>query len=178
MSKYNAKLWLVLILLICAPLLIADVGPKPTAEFEIEYLIEPIPNLADYALYQCDLPDCSDQSRLEQLGPQNFECTQYVCTSMAYGYAEYMYIELVFDDGSTRASNIFTKDKFNARYQVTVNQSDLYVEEIGGSNWGSPSWFGRTIFPVFLLLCCGGLVFGVIIIGVVLILINSRKRNA
>lgn len=176
MSKNLSKLFLIAALTILAPLLMADTGPKPNARFEIEYLIEPVPELVEYILYQCDRPDCSDQARLEQLGPQHFECTQDACTSMAYGYADYLYIEFRFDDGSTRTSNIFTKDHFNADYRITVNRDDLFVEEIGGDNRDR---FGLVYsLPLFfiLLLACGGLlILGIVVLVIVLIVRNTRQ---
>ena len=40
-----------LFLVMLAPLLAADMGPKPSAIFEIDYAIEPVPDLTDYALF-------------------------------------------------------------------------------------------------------------------------------
>ena len=179
MKNHLTKLWLVILMLISAPLLMADVGPKPTAEFEIEYLIEPVPDLVGYTLFECDKPDCSDSSRLEQLGPQFFECTQFACTSMAYDYADYMYIVLIFNDASTRISDTFTKEHFNAQYRVTVNQDGLLVEEIGGDNRGRFGLiYSLPLFLIFLLACGGLLVLGIIVLVVVSIVRNTRRPRA
>ena len=37
---------------------------------------------------------------------------------MAYGYADYMYITFDFTDGTSLTSNIFTKDHFDAEYEI------------------------------------------------------------
>ena len=179
MYKNLSKLLLIAAMTILTPLLMADTGPKPTASFEIEYLIEPIPELVEYSLYECDQPNCSDQARLEQLGPQHFECSQDACTSMAYGYARYLYIEFGFDDGSIRTSNIFTKDHFNAEYRITVNREDLFVEEVGGDNRGRFGLiYSLPLFFIFLLACGGLLILGIIALVVVLIVRNTRQPRA
>lgn len=167
-----------IILLGLTPLLMADIGPKPTADFEIEYQIEPVPDLLSYALYLCRDAGCTDAYMLEEAGPQHFSCDQDTCTSMAYGYTDEMYIVLEFDDGVSRASNIFTKDHFNAEYRITVNHTDLMVEETGGNNSGSLGPIGGGILIFTILAGCGVVVFiGLIVLAVVLIMRNSRRRK-
>ena len=100
MKKNKTTLLLALILLLLTPLLMADMGAKPTAEFEIIYQTSPAPELTGYALYVCETADCLDPYILEDLGPQHFDCTQDACCSMAYGYGDYMYITLEFADGT------------------------------------------------------------------------------
>ena len=172
--------WMFLALaLVTALLLQADMGPKPTAEFVIEYQIEPVPGIVDYALYTCYEPNCSDATRMEQLGPQHFDCTRDACASMAYGYGDYMYITFEFDDGTSRSSNIFTKDHFNAEYRITVTRDDLEVEETGGSNSGSFGWIGFMVLMSYvMMICCGLLILAVIVLVIVLIVRGVRKRQA
>lgn len=157
-------------LLLLAPFLMADVGPKPSAMFEIEYTIDPIPELTDYLLLECKDPDCVDNYPLEKLGPQHFDCTQGSCSSIAYGYAEYMQIVFTFSDGVTRTSNIFTKNHFDAEYLITVQTEDLLVEETGGS--GNPA---ITFLAVVLAVIC--LLVLVFAWGVVLIVRAIRKKR-
>lgn len=164
--RYLPLLFLVLL----APLLAADMGPKPSAMFEIKYAIEPIPDLTDYALFECKDAACEDAYLLEDLGPQHFDCTQYECSSMAYGYADYLQIELTFSDGMTRTSNIFTKKHFNAEYTVTVRAQDLLVEETGGS-WNP----AITLLIVAITVIC--LVGILVVVGIVLIVRAIRKKR-
>ena len=106
----------------------ADVGPKPTANFEFEYQIDPV-DIVEGELIECDDETCETGNPLEQLGPQNFECTATSCSSMAYGYADYLKLVITFTD-RVRESNVFTKKAFSATYKVIVSESSLQVEEV------------------------------------------------
>ncbi len=164
------RIFPILLILLLAPLLMADTGPKPSAVFEIEYEIEPIPELTEYALFECVDAACAETYLLEELGPQHFDCTQYECSSMAYGYADTMKIALTFADGITRTSNIFTKKHFNAEYRITVRAEDLVVRETGGS--GNP-------FTTFLIVAISAICFvGIlVVVGIVLIVRSIRKKR-
>jgi hypothetical protein len=154
------------------PLLMADMGPKPSAEFEIKYAIEPIPNLTDYALLECKDAACEETTLLEELGPQHFDCTQYECSSMSYGYTDYLQIELTFSDGVTRTSNIFTKKHFNAVYTITVRADDLVVKETGGS--GNP-------YVIFLIVILAAICLVLLaVIGAIVLIVRAvrKKRRA
>jgi hypothetical protein len=105
----------------------ADAGPKPTADFEFEYQIDPV-DIVDGQLIECEDETCETGNPLEQLGPQRFECTLTSCSSMAYGYADYMKLVITFTD-RVRESNVFVKKAFSATYKVTVLESSLQVEE-------------------------------------------------
>jgi hypothetical protein len=106
----------------------ADVGPKPTADFEFEYQIDPV-DIVVGQLIQCEDETCEAGAPLEELGPQHFECTATSCSSMAYGYATYMKLVITFTD-HVRESNVFTKAARDAEYQVIVLESSLQVEEV------------------------------------------------
>ena len=106
----------------------ADVGPKPSADFEFEYQIDPVDIVAG-ELIQCDDESCETGDPLEELGPQHFECTATSCSSLAYGYATYMKLVVTFTD-RVRESNVFVKKAFNANYKVIVLESSLQVEEV------------------------------------------------
>ncbi|MBN2043534.1 MAG: hypothetical protein JW757_00835 [Anaerolineales bacterium] len=175
--RKNLKI-LSLILLMLTPFLIADVGPKPTADFEIIYQVNPVPELTGYDLYQCSSVDCQDAHRLEEAGPQQFVCHQDACTSMAYGYSEYMYITFDFADGTSLTSNLFTKNHFNAEYQIFVSDTELIVTETGGSNTGNLGPLEGVIIGFSAVLVCGGLLFlGTIILVIVVVLNNKRKKQ-
>ncbi len=106
----------------------ADVGPKPTADFEFEYQIDPVDIVAG-ELIQCEDETCESGDPLGEAGPQRFECTATSCSSMAYGYATYMKLVITFTD-RVRESNVFTKAARDAKYKVIVLESSLQVKEV------------------------------------------------
>lgn len=117
----------------------ADIGPKPTMEFEFTMEVEPAPTIVAGELLECSDPQCADAKPLESLGPQGFFCEATSCHSVAYGYQDYHRLRIEFSDGVTRQSNIFTRRSANAHYLVTVRPQDLLVEETG------PFWGGFTV---------------------------------
>jgi hypothetical protein len=106
----------------------ADIGPKPTADFEFEYQIDPV-DIVEGQLIQCEDESCETGSPLAEVGPQHFECAATSCSSMAYGYATYMKLVITFTD-RVRESNVFTKGARDATYKVIVLESSLQVEEM------------------------------------------------
>ncbi|MFN2269411.1 MAG: hypothetical protein ACK2US_01155 [Anaerolineae bacterium] len=106
----------------------ADVGPKPTADFEFEYQIAPV-DIVEGQLIECEDETCEKGEPLEELGPQRFECEEQSCSSMAYGYADYLKLVITFTDRQ-RESNVFTKEAYAAAFKVIVLESSLQVEEI------------------------------------------------
>ena len=145
----------------------ADAGPKPSMEFEFEYETDGPLTITDGELMECEDAACSQAAPLEQLGPQDFTCDPQSCSSLAYGYADQVYLVVTFSDGITRESKLFGKEHFEAYYQVTVRADDLVVEETGGRR--NPMGYvfigliGGAVLAVGLLL---GLVVTAIIIGV------------
>lgn len=158
-----------LFFLLLAPLLVADMGPKPTAEFEIEYAIDPVPTLTNYVLLECADPKCTEAAPLEEFGPQRFECTQEACSSMAYGYPDTMQISLTFSDGVTRTSNPFGKKHFNAEYRITVRADELVVKETGGS--ANP----YTLFLIYILAVSCLVILGVI--GAIVLIVRAVRKK-
>lgn len=106
----------------------ADTGPKPSVEFEFHFDGEPVP-IVDGQLLICDNDDCSRSHPLEEIGPQRFTCSSMRCWSDAYGYGARLKLVIDFED-STRESNVFRKEAFNARYSVQVRTGTLEVTEI------------------------------------------------
>jgi hypothetical protein len=105
----------------------ADEGPKPSADFEFEYEIDRVP-IVDGQLLKCEDKNCTQSHPLEELGPQRFRCSDYSCTSQAYGYGRYLKLVITFED-RVRESNVFEKRSFEAMFIVTVTQSGLKVRE-------------------------------------------------
>ncbi|MFN2145282.1 MAG: hypothetical protein ACK2T7_08000 [Anaerolineales bacterium] len=178
MKKNKFSFLLPLILLILTPLLMADMGPKPTAEFTIIYEVSPAPELVDYALYTCDSTDCIEPRLVEQLGLQHFDCTQDSCSSMAYGYGEYMYITLSFADGTTLTSNVFTKEHFEAEYEIVVGQNSLTVTETGGSNTGKYGGIAGLLIVIYALYACIGIIILAVIILVLVLIVRAIRKRA
>jgi hypothetical protein len=153
----------ILILSLCFPTnhVDADIGPKPSMDFEFEYETGQPLQIVDGMLYECDQANCSDAKPLEEWGPQGFSCTSVSCSSMAYRYSNFHRLLIRFSDGKDRQSNIFQGDSFNSTFRVVVRENDLVVEKIHrGSN---P--FGWTLFALFL----GGIF--TILLGIVLLIL-------
>jgi hypothetical protein len=110
----------------------ADMGPKPSMDFEFVFESDPSLSITGGSLLQCLDDACTTTEPLEALGPQGFSCDADHCESMAYGYRESFRLEITFTDGVTRRSNVFGKKHSDALYRVTVRADDLMVEETGG----------------------------------------------
>lgn len=149
----------------------ADTGPKPSMDFQFQQEMtgEPPLTITSGILFECDQPDCSDASPLEEVGPQGFTCGAINCYAVAYGFAPYHQLELEFSDGNTRQSNVFETAGFDSRYTVTIRPTDLLVE----------SQFSFGFLPrtgTILVACVCGLIGIVLLIGLALFLvIRSRK---
>lgn len=150
----------------------ADTGPKPSMEFEFvqEVAGEPL-IILNGTQYECGQPDCSDALLLEDAGPQGFRCNQTSCSSLAYGYRDYHYIELEFSDGKTRQSNIFKTAGFNSSYKVTIREDDLLVEP----RLLNPNTIRPYLLLLLLCLCSLG-ILGIIALGVFLLVRFIRKK--
>ena len=146
----------------------ADIGPKPSMEFEFEYETDVPYNILDGIQLECDKPDCSDAEPLEDLGPQRFTCELNSCFSMAYGYRQYHRLQIRFEDGKTRQSNVFENDSFSMSYRVIVRDNDLMVEKIRGRS--NP--MGWTLIALLI----GGLLAILLSIGFIILMILIMLR--
>jgi hypothetical protein len=150
---------------------LADMGPKPTMEFEFQQeLTGEQVTIISGVLYECDQPNCSDAAPLEEGGPQRFYCESDRCRALAYSFAPYHKLEIEFSDGKTRQSNIFETAGFNSKYTVTVRPDDLLVE--AQFNWGA---LPRTGAIIVACLCC--LVVLGLLIGLSLFLIQRSRKT-
>ena len=107
----------------------ADAGPHPSMQFVFISRIDPKPAIVSGKLLNCKDEGCIQFEPLQEMGPQRFECQSYSCHSSAYSNSPFYRLEIVFSDGVTRQSNIFTKRAFAANYQVTILAQSLEVEE-------------------------------------------------
>ena len=159
MSKLGtiSKMMMLLLVALSAALLVpvpaarADVGPKPTLDFEFVYETGAPLTITGGELLQCDDATCAAGKPLQELGPQRFSCTENACTSMAYGYSDYARLVIHFSDGVTRESQVFTVNRFHAHCRVTVREDDLVVEVRG------------KVFSPFASLVGGLLMVGVVV---------------
>jgi hypothetical protein len=148
----------------------ADAGPKPSMDFTFK---QAVPGQAitiiSGTLFECELADCLDAKPLLQMGPQHFSCDSSRCSALAYGFSPYHQLEIQFSDGKVRKSNVFTKDQFQAKFLVTIQEDDLVVK----------STFHLDIFtPLTYVLLCSGCLLGIVLIIVVIVLfIRRSKRN-
>lgn len=118
----------VMVILFSPSAILADIGPKPSMEFNLIYETTETVTLIDGQQLQCEDESCSQPRPLEQLGPQGFYCEQDSCSSLAYGYAPYQKLVLNFSDG-TRESNVFEAGSYHARFDVRVTDTGLVIEE-------------------------------------------------
>lgn len=151
----------------------ADMGPKPTADFDFIFETSNDLEIIEAALMQCETIKCLHPQKLEELGPQGFSCELERCTSMAYGYMDFLYLEITFSDGETRFSNVFEKEYFNSLYQVTVFQEDLMVEETGGQLNEMTKILLVSFIGVCLFSCI--LISGLVILIVFIVKIIKKK---
>jgi hypothetical protein len=154
----------------------ADVGPKPSMEFEFVYETDTALTIQEGVQLECDDAACSDAQALEEAGPQRLTCTRTTCSSMAYGYSDYHRLVITFSDGVTRKSNVFTKSHFAAEYRVTVRENDLRVEETGGSaNLWLFLLMGGVVTAIVGVICIGLLVLA--LLGVLILLIVRAGQD-
>jgi hypothetical protein len=159
----KSKIGLILLgLLVFLPLqtVAADVGPKPTMDFEFVQAFSGSPvTIVSGTLFECEQSDCSDAQPLQQVGPQRFTCEATSCSALAYGFSQYQRLEIQFSDGITRRSNIFETSQFQSSYKVTINQDDLVVK---------PKLVLNLFTPLTYILLCGACLVGIAIIVVVI----------
>jgi hypothetical protein len=135
----------------------ADIGPKPTMDFEfVQLAAGPSLTIVSGTLSECNQPDCSDARPLSQVGPQRFSCDATSCSATAYGFSPYHRIEIQFSDGRARTSNVFETAAFDAEYKVTIGETGLLVEPRA-----SP-WRLTPVLVTLSCLCLVGLIITVI----------------
>ena len=173
MNSRLGKLLLALLFfwtLLPARLALADTGPKPTMEFEFKpELTGEAVTIISGVLVECEQPDCSDASPLEELGPQRFTCEANNCHAMAYGFSPYHRLEIQFSDARMRQSNIFETAGFDSKYTVTVRPDDLLVDAQFNVS-PSPYTTGLLVICVFALAGIS------LLIGLIVFLVRRSKK--
>ena len=119
---------------------LADTGPNPKMDFEIQYNIVSV-SVESAKLMFCEDLDCKVGQ--EVLGP--FWCDQNSC-SYRYGGNGYYKLAITYSD-KIRESNVFQKTRFNSSYTVIVNQDGLQITE----NWSGLPYEPGSQIKVFLI---------------------------
>ncbi|MBC7426365.1 MAG: hypothetical protein H7321_07500 [Bacteroidia bacterium] len=123
MTKY-----ILIFLLSVTSILKADMGPKPSMNFKIDYDTSVYGTLIEGYQLQSESSDFKTFDTLKTAGPQHFMAIGTVILSRAYDYSPYNKIVLKFEKG-WYSSNVFTKGSFNANYNITFENSKLKVSE-------------------------------------------------
>jgi hypothetical protein len=176
MSNFKKALILIVILSVLVPLQTAsaDLGPKPTMDFEfIPQTSGAALTISSGTLFECSQPDCQDAAPLQSTHLQFFACESTSCHATAYGFNPYHRLEIRFSDGKTRQSNIFKTDQFKSIYKVTIRPDDLLVEPQSSSDSvSSETWL--------ILFGCLGCLAGILVLIILLVIFlirRSRKKK-
>lgn len=175
-------LFMIILLVVPTGVVLADIGPKPSMDFEFVERGEL--TIVSGILYECDQPDCSDAAPLEELGPQGLRCDAISCSAIGYGFAPYHILEIEFSDGTTRRSNIFETGGFDSVYQVTVQPGDLLVELEYATAAPTDELFqpqsngdGFPRIAVIILACVCVAIAGLALIGLVIFIIRRSAKK-
>ncbi|NOT03261.1 MAG: hypothetical protein HOP27_01540 [Anaerolineales bacterium] len=153
---------------------LADMGPKPSMDFNFT---QTFPgdrvSITGGILFECQQADCSDAKPLEEMGPQRFICEVITCHANFYVEAPYHRIEIQFSDGKTRQSNVFETAGFSSIYNVTIQQDDLLVK----AKLNPTGIFSPYINLIFLCTAC--IIFPIVtaIIIAFFYILRLKKRN-
>jgi hypothetical protein len=172
---YLVAVALVIALTLLAPISVsADIGPKPSLEFEFVFETANELTILEATLLQCSDQTCLDAQPLEEMGPQGFMCEITNCSSLAYGYSEYARLVIRFSDRVVRESDVFKIEDFSASYRVTVRENDMGVEKLRGRI--NPM---VGILGVALCAGAGGLLFiALMLVFIILMVQKAGERKA
>ncbi|MBN1259319.1 MAG: hypothetical protein JXB35_01440 [Anaerolineae bacterium] len=161
--KRNARIrYLTMLLMLVGVLFVAqpvsaDVGPKPTMTFELDYEVTGI-TIIEAQLLECSDAACTESHPLEPVGPQHFTCPEgrpEMCTSMAYGYADYHRLVIEFSD-RVRESQVFKSQGFDETFRVAIREAGLEVASIRRSQGGQFGLAGQVLrFAALFVLTLG-----------------------
>jgi hypothetical protein len=152
----------------------ADIGAKPSMDFEFEYETSQPLHIVEGTLLECSSVDCLDAKPLQEIGPQGLTCDENSCSAIAYGYSDYHRLMIQFSDGKTRASNVFQSDSFFMTYRVIVREDDLIVEKIRGKSYHPLLTIFGALFGGLLAILLGI----IILILLALIIVRSGEGKA
>ncbi len=124
MNKY----FIILIALFIFPFSVfADLGPKPTMDFEFENFPQDLKIIKSEQI-QCEDRLCLWGNPLKDAGPQSFGCNeQFGCLSLAYGYSKYNKIEITLSNGKKLESNVFSQTGMNSEYTINFTSDGKII---------------------------------------------------
>ena len=156
------KKTLLIVCTICAAVFAwAEVSPIPEAQFNFIYNQEEHPLIATQGseLFVCENRLCAGSEPLGVYGAQEFSCGPGSCQVTAYEFSPFARLVISFEDGVTRASNIFAfPQTLVAKFNVYVNADKLVVEPVDTPPyellWTRPEMWGSLILILMLELAC------------------------
>lgn len=116
----NIVIALFLVLFIYPCVAMADLGPKPTMEFNFSNLPNGIKIISGQQ-FECADKNCFKKKPLGYLN-QRFSCGNSYCSSLAL-YDNYHKLVINFSD-KTRTSNIFSATALNSKFEVKINPDE------------------------------------------------------
>ena len=125
--RYSLIIYIILILLVFiipTAQVKADAGPKASLNFYFQSLSSKI---QEGNLLICEDEICQNFHEYKN----GLQCTTNYCEAVASPldrFSEYYKIVITFSDG-VRESNVFTKQGYNAQYEVYVEKDNLLVKE-------------------------------------------------
>ncbi len=122
------KTLLIITLLLIPSITFADIGPKPTMEFDFSFNVNEQVDVIDGQLLECEDSQCNKSAPLQELGPQGFSCKENSCKALSYGFSPYHKLIINFTD-KQRESKIFEHRGFNSVFSVSVEQDKLFITE-------------------------------------------------
>lgn len=127
----KTRMWFVcfsfLLAMFCFGTAKADLGPKPTIAISLP---DNLPDqVVDGELQLCKDPFCLMAEPLETLGPQVFSCGERSCSGLAYGFAPFMQLKLIFATHAPITSHVFWKKAFDAKFKASYEEGSLELLE-------------------------------------------------
>ena len=134
----RVKLTILCLVLLVTSVALADMGHKPTMDFQFKQATAAKLTAVSGQLMESQQADGSKAAPLGEYGPQRFHCYPTYCSALAYGFAPFHRLVIKFSDGKTRQSNVFPTAGIDSKYTVTIRDKDLLVEAVGKSSPAVP----------------------------------------
>ena len=177
------KIFLAIIAVLLVGSASADLGPKPSAKFHLEYETEKNLTLKSGEIYRCEKSNCSTVLNIttEDTGIKQYEkakklsssylgfhCQDNTCETINYGKGSPQILVLTFDDRKLH-SNIFKQEDFDADFNVKVKESQLIVKE--PENPFTSDRFSNFVLALFITLIIE------LPLGIIFLAVYGRNKN-
>lgn len=142
----------------------AEISPLPQAQFNFIYNTDtkPLIHPDQTELVLCQDRLCLQAQPLGVYGSQRLTCGGGACTATAYEFEPFARLDVMFEDGKLRQSNIFAlPPALLSQFNVYVDANTLAVEPvempIQEPLWKRPqAWGALALILVLELLCAAG----------------------